>query len=231
MFFARYIGEDNQSFINGKVYVARPENEYSDVVCFGVLEIKNEFGENEKVEDIGESDAPYPEWEFLEKIYAVILHGTDDFEKGAVVLVTDVEDNGGSIFYTVCGQVKLPENYLTLLDLTNIHVGMRIMKESNRVCQAIVEIGDNFEVKMEDGNKYFLDEFYLSIGESGEIQDRFSLTCAYDVGVELTEGKTYVVESEGDPSNGEQGLVYIRDDVGELNGYFKERFFSESSIF
>jgi hypothetical protein len=224
MFFARYIAEGNENFIRGKVYVAKPENEYSDIVFFGTLEIKNELGEVSRVKDLGDSDVPYPDWEFLEEVYVVVKIDTDDFVRGEIAVATDVEQDGDSILYTVDHRIQIEEKGLTLLDKTNIHVGMRIREETNRVWKEVLEVDEALWVRTEEGPKRALDEFRLSISGSGEIQDRYSLTCVSDIGVELTVGKTYVVESEGFTDGEGQEMVYLLDDNGVLNGYFRERF-------
>lgn len=224
MFFAKYVGKSNlkTGFINGNIYICRPESEYSDIVFFGKLEIYNSDGVSFFFKCSGDKETPYIGWEFLDSIYVVIKEDIFSYRRGEVVIATGVEDNKIGVFYKIYDKNQVCGSKLTILNRNNLKVGMRIQSKRTGVWCEVIGIDNLLNVQTSIDALTGLDNYCVCIDSCGDICFDRKVTCNDLGGVGLLQGKSYDVISED--VCGEHRLIYVCGEDGITRGYFLERF-------
>jgi len=217
MIFARFVGVTGEgTFIEGKVYLARPEIDDVGTVNFDFLEIVDEDGETIR-EDPEDERFDYPD-----EVYAVVVKSFGEFEIGEVVTVDDAKMNGDAMLH-VGGVGFVQESSLVILDATIVKPRCYVMEESTGKWLPIRRVDESMGILVEgsDGVRS-LSEFRFAVSH-GDVCVNPLVKCVDDCGEQDLEiGSLYQLVS----TDTERGTVVVAV-KGKEREYLADRFDKE----
>jgi len=211
MIFARYVGEDNENFTTGKIYLGR-EVSLRDSCDFSHIRFTDDGGEEATI-DTEETE----DFVFLEKVYGVWLGlmKSKTLQAGDVVVL----DGGDEDTFHVDGNGYLNVSNFELLDRTNVRPGSFLLDKETGQWEKVLSVDGSAWVSIgKDPNKRRPPTEFAFAVINGAIATNPVLTCKDNTGVSLTHGKQYqLVASKGDKA-------VVKDDNGEKKEFFFDRF-------
>lgn len=231
MVFARYTGANKEDkFTLGKVYPVWPAVDSGDTVCYRSIELDNDEGERIHIEPYREVvdglEVETYDFEFLAEVYAVVVKPFDDFRKGQVVVVDDVDTFDGKnadgtkwtrIVYSIKGSGFHSSDWLVLLDRTNVFPGMVILDESTGNWCKVKSVDECLWVVTECSEiRQSPEAFTFSVDKDGDIRVEPFVECVDNTGIEdwITKGKKYRVIGEEFKEQSSSKALVILDDKG-----------------
>ena len=213
MIFTRYIGSAKDGFTPGKVYLAKPEMDDQTTVGFDFVETTND---DDKVVRVIPGKEQF---EYLDEVYAVVVHPFDEFKPGDVVVVDDALGNG-TVLLNVKGLGNRSLDDLQILDRTNVFPGVVLMDVASKMWKKVVKVDEALWVAVEGDDVLRSPEEFVFAVADGDILVEPLVVCVDDGGQPgLTKGGFYYLL--GQPT---QGMWLVKNDVGEKAEYLAERF-------
>lgn len=219
MIFARYKGPDVAGggvFIPGKVYFGKPEIEESDVVSMDFITISDENAKPVRV---------YPKdgyFEFMDEVYAVVLHPFDEYEAGDVVILDGGEING-NIYVNIRGQGSRKSSDVEILDKTNVNPGVVVQDANTGIWLPVGRVDECLWVILQGQDILRAPtEFKFAISHAGELMSMPMVKCVdADNEIGLTSGKFYtLIRTDFDSDSN----YIILNDNGVEGSYLPSRF-------
>lgn len=234
MIFARCVrAEKGAGLTVGRIYIANPEFDMSDVTSFRSIEVMSDTGEKIKVvlpsaEERDGGVSPLCDFEFLEEVYAVVTKKlpSDEFKIGQVVVVEDVEffqpdGTWSRLVYEVKGFGFRSSHCLVLLDHTNVMPGMTLKREATGGWVKVRAVDECLWVMLEGETqgRHSPEEFLFGVDSDGDILISPVMECIMGDGKSLTTGNLYYPLRDG-----QNGCVVVVNDNGEEAEYLTSRF-------
>jgi len=211
MLFARYKGSSDD-FVDGKVYLAKPEVNGAETVGFGFIEVVNEDGHRLRVNPEGDS------FEYLGEVYAVVTKPFEELEAGEVIVLDGATDDGALL--NVKGIGYRQASNLIILDRSNVFPGVVVMDLSTGKWLPVSRVDECLWLTVlgSRGNMSPC-EFRFAVAD-GDILTEPIVKCTDSAGEPgLTSGNNYIL-TRTLPDD----LLVIRNDDGEEKSYFAGRF-------
>lgn len=215
LLFARCSGPVD-GFTVGKVYLADSCMSEGDAVLLDFIEIKNDAGILVRIRAKGKDFGPnakFESFEIVPSVYGVFISRIRSPLGKIVVIVEASEKSFGTddkSWYDRSG--------LTILDHTNIFPGMKVLDTEDKKWKPVVAVNENLWIKTSLEEPFReLRLFQLAIDDDGDIMARPMVKCC-NPATGLTVGRHYYMEEV----NG--GWIFVRNDSGELEGYYRETF-------
>lgn len=189
MNFARYKGPQHEGvceFIPGRIYFADNRIEGSDACDLETFDIEDECGKARRIK------IPSPEWEFLQEVYAVVVHGSDGFTESGQVVVLDGLEDDGNLKVSVKGYgLRMPSD-VSILDVTTIYPGMSVRDESTNYWKRIESIDEAMWISVGGGLRS-PEEFSFAVSKGDILSSPIMVCCNSQLASrELTEGNYYI---------------------------------------
>ena len=219
MIFARYKGPDvagGGTFTLGKVYFGRPDIEEIDVVSMDFISIVDENSKSVRV---------YPKegrFEFMDEVYAVVLHPIDEYVPGDVITLDGGEING-DIYVHIKGQALRKASDVEILDRNNLCPGIMVQDLNTGVWETVGRVDECLWMVLKGQEILRVPtEFRFPVSQDGELMSIPMVRCI-DADNEdgITLGNFYtLVRTDFDSDNN----YIIINDNGEEDSYLPSRF-------
>jgi hypothetical protein len=223
MIFAVYKGNDPK-LTQGKIYLGSPAMDSADIMDASSFTITDDTGCKQQV------DRDSGKWEYLPKVYAVIVKEFAEFAIGDVTLIDDAtitlsmertpDTFTKKVLLSPLGFTFRDSSYFVLLDRTNLFPGLCVADGITGDWKEVLRIDEALWIAVDpDGVQRSPTEFRFAVAD-GEIMARPMITCIDDTGEpRLTKGNHYFISRSG-----LSGVWLIEDDTGKKNEYFFARF-------
>jgi hypothetical protein len=219
MMFARYEGVERKGWTYGKTYAAHDAmGDGTGSVSGGVLWAKDDEGNRITLTGNYESS----DWRYSQEAYAVVLKPMEEWKVGEVVTVTDWTEDGK---IEVKGWGYFDQSYFAVLDRLSVAPNVVICEVANEGFWKRIKLVDEalwVKVGGDGDNDSYRppDAFLWPVSDDGELMLEPVVTCIAAEGeAGLTMGHRYYLHQTK-----KDGMVVVKNDRGELEGYMAGRF-------
>ena len=215
MIFVRFKGPSigPGRFSEGKVYFARPEVNAGNTLGLDELEVVDD--EDSRIR----MDPDKGLFEFLDEVFAVIVHPFDEYEVGEVVILDEIGTDGDFIRVKGTGYRQVSD--VSILDRTTLYPGVCVMELATGRWHEVSSVDECMWLTIKGADRGRAPTEFRFLVSGGDIQMEPIVECIDDTGSEwLKAGHFYrLVQMDWD-----EGTVLILNESGQEEEFLASRF-------